>query len=76
MKHEPPFLCEYSHQGHTYSITVGGGSWDEAEHHLKSIGANGRIIGSNVSTIPVNALTLPFAGLYVRLVVFMRNLFR
>ena len=76
MKQEPPFLCEYIYDGRRFSATIGGDSWEEAERHLKCIGANGRIVGSNVSSIPVNALTLPFAGIYVRLVVFFRNLLR
>lgn len=76
MKHEPPFLCEYRHQGHTYSATIGGDSWGEAEQHLRSIGANGRIIGSNVTRVPVNALTQPFAAIWVRLYVWLRNMLR
>jgi hypothetical protein len=67
---------EYNYQGSRCSTTVGGDSWSEAEQHLKSIGANGRIVGSNAIRIPVNLLTLPFAHAFAVVWTWMRNAFR
>jgi hypothetical protein len=74
MKIAPPFAVEYRHNGSLYGITVGGDSWEEAQEHLRSIGANGRVVGSNVTRYSVNALNLPFIGLWVRLKCWWRNL--
>lgn len=75
-EHRPPFLAEYNHLGSRYSTTIGGDSWAEAEQHLKSIGANGRIVGGNVSSIRANALTLPFAHLFAVVSTWVRNALR
>lgn len=75
-EHKPPFVVEYNFRGSRYSTTVGGDSWAEAEQHLKSIGTNGHIIGSNAIRIPANPLTLPFAYLFVRLYTAIRNALR
>ena len=61
---KPPFLAEYTHGGRRFSIEVGGDSWDEAEAHLQSIGANARIIGSDAVTGAIEpAIANPLAGL-------------
>ena len=73
---KPPFLCDYTHAGRHYSITVGGDTAREAFDHLKSIGENGQIVGSNVQLIPVNDVTILPVGLWVRFTVWMRNIFR
>jgi hypothetical protein len=75
-KPKPPFLCQYSHRGRSFAVTVGGDSWSEAEQHLRSIGANGRIVGSDVDIIPVTTFNLPFVGAWVRFQVWLRNLWR
>lgn len=73
---EPPFLVDYTHKGKRFCTTVGGDSWTEAEAHLKSIGANGRIVGSNVHEYSANPVTLPFVHVWVVLSCWWRNLWR
>jgi hypothetical protein len=75
-EHKPPFLAEYNFRGSRYVTTIGGDSWAEAEQHLKSIGANGRIIGSDVMSVPANSLTLPFARVFVGIYTAVRNALR
>jgi hypothetical protein len=74
--HKPPFLAEYTHRGERYSVIVGGDSWAEAEQHLRSIGNNGRVVGSDVISVSANAVTLPFAHAYATIYSWIRNALR
>lgn len=70
----PPFLCTYRYKGSEYCCLIGGDTWAEAEEHLKSIGANGTIVGSDTSTYSANAVTLPFVHVWVHFITWWRNL--
>jgi hypothetical protein len=67
MRHKPPFLIDYNHKGRTYSFTIWGDSWSDAEQHLKSIASNGEIVGSDVEEYRVNSVSLPIVALWVRI---------
>lgn len=73
-RREPPFLIEYHHRGSQCGFQMGADSWDDAQDRLRSIGANGRVIGSNVSSLRANAVTLPFAAAWSTIVCWFRNL--
>lgn len=62
------YAVEYSFGNHVYGLTIPARSWEEAEERLKRIGAFGRVIGSDVTTIPVAF------GCFAKLLVWWRNL--
>lgn len=77
MSHKPPFLIDYRHQGRTYSLhLLAPRDWEDAEAHVRSLAMTAKVIGSNVQTIRANSVTLPFAAIWVRLIVWWRNNFR
>lgn len=73
---KPPFAVDYNHNGKTYRLTLWAESWDDAQNRLRSIGGNGRVVGSDVQQFRPNGLTLPITVLWVRLVCWWRNLGR
>ncbi len=68
------FLVSYYHQGQLYGATVNGATREEAHAHMISMGRTGHIIGERVAEVPVNVVTLAPVGLFVRLAVWLRNL--
>lgn len=64
------YAVEYSFGNAVYGLVIPARSWEEAEERLKRIGAFGRVIGSDVTTIPVAF------GWYAKLLVWWRNLWR
>lgn len=73
-KGRPPFVVDYRHKGKDYSTTIGGDSWEEAEQHIRSLGTNGRIVGSDASIIPAPKLFSGPVALLVMLGVWLRNI--
>lgn len=74
---KPPFLMVYRHKGSEYStILRAPKTWSEAEQHIASIAATGRIEGCNVQAVSVNHLTLPFAAAYAALACWWLNFWR
>jgi hypothetical protein len=66
------FLATYRHRGSEYSLIIPADSWRDAEEKLRAL-SQGKIIGSDVQSIPVNAITLPFVGPLGRFLVWWRN---
>ncbi len=76
-KHNPPYQVQYSHNGRTCFCTImWAESWADAETHVRSIGGNGKVVGSDVQTFRANSVTLPFVGLWVPFICWWRNLWR
>jgi len=76
---KPPYTVAYNHKGSEYVIFL---PWaedmDDAQARLKSIGFNGRVIGSNAQQIPVaiNSFTAAPVWLFMTLLCWWRNLWR
>lgn len=70
----PPYMVHYSHDGNECAFTMGADDWDDAQARLRSIGYNGRVVGSNVHTYQTNALTLPLVAIWVPLLTWWKNL--
>lgn len=70
---KPPYAIQYRHNGKTWGLTIWAESWEDAQARLRSIGFNGKIIGSNVETIPVNTLTVGPAAIWMAVVCWWRN---
>lgn len=68
------FLIRFRHNGDDCSFAMPANSWADAEARLRSMASSARVQGSNASAIPVNAITLPFAGVLARFIVWWRNL--
>jgi hypothetical protein len=62
------YLVEYSFGNSTYSIVIPARSWEEAQERIKRIGAFGRVIGSDVMTVPASL------GWLAKLIVWWRNI--
>lgn len=69
-------MIEYNHEGNLYGFVMGADNWLDAQARLRSIGYNGRVVGSGVKTYKTNAFTLPLIALWVPLTVWWRNLWR
>ena len=77
MRNQPErgrFLVSYYHQGAHYGAVINGETREEAHAHLISMGRTGHVIGERVAEVPVNIATLAPVGLFVRLAVWLRNL--
>lgn len=64
------FLIEYQFGNDRYSFVLPARSWAEAEERLKRIGILGRVVGSDVVTVPGSL------GWLARLLTWWRNLRR
>jgi len=62
------YLVEYSFGNEVFSLTIPARSWEEAQERVKRIGAFGRVVGSDVTTIPAAF------GWLAKLTVWWRNL--
>ena len=62
------YLIEYSFGNSVYGLTIPARSWEEAEERIRRIGAFGRVIGSDVTTIPASL------GWFAKALVWWRNL--
>lgn len=71
---KPPFMLDYRHNGIAYSETIWATDWEDAVARVQSIARTGEIVGSDVTTIPANSVTLPFAALWARMLCWWRNL--
>lgn len=49
-EHKLPYMVEYRHKGETYVFAMYAESWEDCQERLRSIGYNGRVVGSNVQT--------------------------
>lgn len=50
-KADKQFAAEYRHNGATWGLTIWADDWADAERKLRSIGTNGRVIGSDVHQV-------------------------
>jgi len=58
-----PFLVEYTFGNSQWNFVIHARNWQEAEERLKRAGTYGRVIGSDVVTVP--AIGGPFVKAYV-----------
>lgn len=68
------FLVSYYHQGKLYGASINGNSHADAHAHLMSMSRTASIVGERVAEVPVNIVTLAPVGLFVRLAIWLRNL--
>lgn len=73
-EHKPPYGVQYRHNNETWTFVLPyADSWEDAEARLKSIGAYGKVYGSNLQRLPANSVTLPFVGLWASITCWWRN---
>ena len=49
---DKPYLCEYRHEGATWSVEIHASSFEDAENRLKAL-SRGKVLGEIKLTIPV-----------------------
>ncbi len=64
------YVVEYPFGNSRWGLLIDARSWEEAEERIKRIGAFGRVVGSDVTTIPASL------GFVAKLLVWWRNLRR
>jgi hypothetical protein len=69
-------LVTYRFGGGEYSLTFPADDWEDAEARLSAIRSTAKVTGWPCYSIPANALTFPFASLFVRAFVAIRNALR
>lgn len=72
----PTFVCSYRHKGSRWGFEIKAENFEDAEARLASIHFNGKIDGELAGVIPVNPATVGLVGLYVKTLVWFRNLIR
>ena len=68
----PIFLYSYRYKGKEWGFELPAEGFEDAQSRLAAIHYNGKLDGKLEGAIPAS---VPAAGLWVRLIVFVRNLF-
>jgi hypothetical protein len=69
-------LVTYRHDGGEYSLTFPADNWQDAETKLAAIRNTAKVTGWPCYAVPANALAFPFASLFVRAFVAIKNALR
>jgi hypothetical protein len=70
------FTCSYRHLGEQWNFVIFAEDFADADARMRSIRGNACVDGELMMVIPANALTLPLAALFTRLVIWFKNLGR
>lgn len=68
----PTFVCTYRYKDKDWGFDIVARDFDDARQRLAALGTWGKVDGVLYGTIPAT----PASGLYVRALVFLRNLLR